>query len=47
MIHIKFNWIKGHNNHPQNERCDMLAVIAAKSNFSISDIINEESNKKL
>jgi len=25
-----FNWIKGHNNHPQNERCDFLAVQASK-----------------
>ena len=44
---IKFNWIKGHNNHPQNERCDMLAVIAAKSNPTVRDIYYEESNKKL
>ena len=29
---IKFEWIKGHNNHPQNERCDFLAVEAANSN---------------
>ncbi len=21
---IKFKWVKGHNNHPQNERCDEL-----------------------
>jgi len=28
---IKFEWIKGHNNHPQNERCDFLAVEAANS----------------
>ncbi len=28
---VKFTWIKGHNNHPQNERCDMLAVNASKS----------------
>lgn len=26
---VKFTWIKGHNNHPQNERCDELAVAAA------------------
>lgn len=26
---IDFKWIKGHNNHPQNERCDQLAVMAA------------------
>lgn len=23
---VNFKWIKGHNNHPQNERCDELAV---------------------
>lgn len=28
---VKFKWIKGHNDHPQNERCDQLAVAAAKS----------------
>lgn len=27
---VKFKWIKGHNDHPQNERCDQLAVAAAK-----------------
>ena len=27
---IKFFWIKGHNNHPQNERCDHLAFEASK-----------------
>lgn len=30
--HVKFVWIKGHNSHPQNERCDFLAVSAAKGN---------------
>ena len=28
----KLFWVKGHNNHPQNERCDQLAVEASKSN---------------
>ncbi|MFI2741551.1 ribonuclease HI [Zhouia sp. PK063] len=28
--HLSFQWIKGHNNHPQNERCDQLAVEASK-----------------
>lgn len=23
---VKFNWVKGHNGHPYNERCDALAV---------------------
>ena len=27
---VKIEWIKGHNNHPQNERCDRLAVMASK-----------------
>jgi ribonuclease HI len=25
---VDFKWIKGHNNHVQNERCDELAVMA-------------------
>ena len=24
--HVTFNWIKGHAGHPENERCDTLAV---------------------
>ena len=28
---VIFQWIKGHNNHPQNERCDFLAVEASKN----------------
>ena len=27
---VTFQWIKGHNNHKQNERCDFLAVEASK-----------------
>lgn len=27
--YVKFHWLKGHNEHPQNERCDVLATIAA------------------
>ena len=23
---VNFNWIKGHAGHPENERCDTLAV---------------------
>lgn len=35
---ISFHWIKGHNDHPQNERCDALAVNAYKSGVLIPDI---------
>lgn len=27
---VKFVWIKGHADHPENERCDQLAVQASK-----------------
>ncbi len=27
---VTFVWVKGHNNHPQNERCDELAVSEVK-----------------
>lgn len=27
---VRFVWVKGHNNHPLNERCDKLAVYAAE-----------------
>lgn len=26
---VKFKWVKGHNEHPENERCDELAVAAS------------------
>ena len=29
-FNLKFNWIKGHAGHPENERCDELAVMAAE-----------------
>ncbi len=25
---VKFQWIKGHNGHPMNERCDRIAVMS-------------------
>lgn len=27
---MKINWVRGHNGHPENERCDRLAVAEAK-----------------
>ncbi|MBI1769864.1 MAG: ribonuclease HI [Bacteroidetes bacterium] len=41
----KFVWIKGHAGHPENERCDFLAVQAASStNLKIDK--EYESSKK-
>lgn len=34
---VKFNWIKGHAGHPENERCDQLAVEAAESRHLLID----------
>ncbi|MDA9811991.1 ribonuclease HI [Flavobacteriaceae bacterium] len=43
---VNFQWIKGHNQHPQNERCDELAVIAAKGKNLIPDIFFEQIEKE-
>lgn len=34
---VKFNWVKGHNGHPENERCDFLATKALQSDNLIDD----------
>lgn len=36
-IQLKFVWIKGHAGHPENERCDVLAVEAAMKNPVLID----------
>ncbi len=43
---VSFKWIKGHNQHPQNERCDELAVIAAKGKNLIPDVFFEQIEKE-
>lgn len=40
---INFHWVKGHNGHPENERCDVLAVAAAESKNQLVDIVFEEN----
>lgn len=45
---VNFQWIKGHNNHPQNERCDQLAVMASEQeNLSVDRFYEQEENKLL
>ena len=34
---VKFIWVKGHDGHPQNERCDTLATTAADGNNLLED----------
>lgn len=44
---VKFTWIKGHNDHPENERCDRLAVAAGKDtkNLKIDTFFESEQQK--
>lgn len=44
---VKFMWIKGHNNHPQNERCDQLAVMASQQEKLNIDTYYETEEQKL
>ena len=45
---VDFKWIKGHNSHPQNERCDELAVMASGlPNLSVDAFYEKEEAKLL
>ena len=35
---VSFKWVRGHKGHPENERCDRLAVNAASGNDLPEDI---------
>ena len=42
---VHFKWIKGHNNHIQNERCDQLAVFASGlQTLSVDDFYEKEND---
>lgn len=34
---VTFHWVKGHDGHPQNERCDTLATTAADGENLLTD----------
>ena len=36
---VSFTWVRGHDGHPQNERCDRLATSAADSDALLDDVI--------
>ena len=44
---VDFKWIKGHNNHVQNERCDELAVMASMQKELSVDAFYEKEEAKL
>lgn len=39
---VTYNWVKGHNGHPENERCDELAVNA----YSSDDLKTDEQYER-
>ncbi len=43
----KMVWIKGHNGHMQNERCDQLAVAASQQSNLLKDSGYAQSNEGL
>jgi len=44
---VRFQWIKGHAGHPENERCDRLAVAAyqQRDKLDIDSVFEVECNK--
>lgn len=45
LHHVKFVWIKGHNAHPENERCDVLAVAASKNRAELAVDVEFEKER--
>jgi ribonuclease HI len=43
---VEFVWIKGHDGDPENERCDALAVQAAKQPDLAGDLPYESSHPR-
>ena len=43
----RFVWVKGHNGHPQNERCDQLAVRAANQDCFEADLGYERNQSQI
>lgn len=41
---VTFKWVKGHNDNPENERCDRLAVTAAEGSDLTVDTTFEREN---
>lgn len=44
---VSFKWVKGHNDHPENERCDELAVAASNGKELPVDLAFENPGSAL
>jgi ribonuclease HI len=47
LHNIKFVWVRGHAGHPENERCDVLAVAAGKQKDLLIDSVFEMESAKV
>jgi ribonuclease HI len=47
LHHINFVWVRGHNGHAENERCDQLAVAAYKQKNLLIDSVFEVENARI
>lgn len=43
---ITYHWVKGHAGHPENERCDVLAVKAAENPPHLIDTVFEKTKSE-
>ena len=41
MHQVEYKWVKGHDGHPENERCDRLATAAADGGGLLEDKVLE------
>lgn len=46
LHHLNFVWVRGHAGHPENERCDQLAVAAYKQKDLLIDSVFEAENSR-
>ena len=48
QFNLSFHWIKGHDGHKENERCDKLAVLAAEdfTNHLVDDFFESLASSK-
>lgn len=42
---VRFTWVRGHDGHPENERCDQLAVAASLQKDLKIDAVYEQTEK--
>jgi ribonuclease HI len=47
LHNIKFIWVRGHAGHPENERCDELAVAAGKQKELLIDSVFEMESARV